>query len=104
VDKELLPCPTGGAESGVPVDGVFVAYAHQSVTVDASGERADAMMFTELDGGFGDPFRRQYVSLLGWCERGGHEFEVSFRQHEGRIFRTMRKVSNSPKRDPREGL
>jgi hypothetical protein len=94
VDEELWPCPICGADSGVHVDGVVVANAHQSVTVDASGERADATVFTELDEGFGDPIRHQYVSLLGWCERGAHEFEVSFRQHEGRIFRTMRKVSD----------
>src|SRR5262249_4822005 len=84
MSDELWPCPICGQHNRVHVDGVVVANAHQSVTVDTAGEDENAMVFTRLGPAPEEKMgRRHDVSLVGWCEIGGHRFTVTFRQHKG---------------------
>lgn len=92
MSDELWSCPICGAVNGVHVDGVEVSNAHQSVVVEAQEEDSNAKVFTTLGAGVVGAGRRHDVSLLGWCEQGGHKFRVNYRQHKGDTFVSVTEV------------
>lgn len=92
ISAGVMACPLCGGES-THIDAVAVSARKEDgefneIRVDAltgavsthREARGPVLVDTDRSDTVG---RRQRIGLLGWCEEGGHEFNLVFLQHKG---------------------